>query len=92
MEHSRTGVKNILLGTFSITREQQSYQGLISLWQKNTETTVKRVSQAKEEMSIKNNSSSQNWWKHTEHIQIHEYHNTQNVAGQKQKQKGVKPT
>lgn len=46
----------------------------------------------KDEMSIKNNSSSQTWWKHTEHIQIHEYRNTQTVAGQKQKQKGVKPT
>lgn len=50
------------------------------------------IGERKDEMSIKNNSSSQNWWKHTEHIQIHEYHNTQNVAGQKQKQKGVKAT
>lgn len=48
MEHSRTGVKNVLPGTFSITREQQSYQGLIGSQQKDTETIVKRVSQAKE--------------------------------------------
>lgn len=55
MEHSRTGVKNVLPRTFSITREQQNYQGLIGSRQKDTETIVKSAChrQKKDEVSIK---------------------------------------
>lgn len=39
-KNSRVRAKNVLPGTFSITRKQQSYQNLIGVWQTQTKERI----------------------------------------------------